>query len=367
MKPAIKFLNSEKTDFQSVLRHRVNSYFKENGISPFADTTMKVKTVILLSLFFSLYSLILFEVFNVWVSLGLAIFLGLVQYAIGTGISHDAIHGAYSRKPIVNKFLSYSFHLIGANPYLWKVTHNQLHHTYTNIPDHDEDLDFAVGIVRTTEGDKWKPFMRFQHFYSFPLYGITSLNWVFKKDFQKFFDKTYRKDENKPHPTREYIELFVFKALYYVMFIVVPLLVMDIAWWQFAIGFVAMHMAEGIALGLVFQSAHLVEGVQFPHANENNTIDDSWAAHQLRTTANFARNNVIIGHLTGGLNQQVEHHLFPTMCHTHYPAIGKIVEETAKEYGLPYVNYPTFGSALQSHFRVLKRLSKKPEKVLQAA
>ncbi|HTE33077.1 MAG TPA: fatty acid desaturase, partial [Chryseolinea sp.] len=116
--------------------------------------------------------------------------------------------------------------------------------------------------------------------------------------------------EESTHPKVEYFNLFFYKAIYYFLFIVLPLLVMGLTWWQFIIGFVAMHFAEGLVLGLVFQLAHVVEDTEIRYA-ENNSIEDSWAVHQLKTTANFAPTNKLANFLCGGLNLQVEHHLFP--------------------------------------------------------
>ncbi|RDC62958.1 Acyl-CoA 6-desaturase [Adhaeribacter pallidiroseus] len=139
------------------------------------------------------------------------------------------------------------------------------------------------------------------------------------------------------------------------MFIALPLLVLDITWWQFVMGFIGMHLAEGLTMGLVFQLAHVVEGTDFPLPNDQGNIEEAWADHQMRTTANFATNSKLAGFLLGGLNRQIEHHLFPKVCHIHYPIISKIVKQTALEFDLPYIESPTFVAALKSHYRMLKK------------
>ena len=139
------------------------------------------------------------------------------------------------------------------------------------------------------------------------------------------------------------------------MFIVVPLLVMDITVWQFLFGFIFMHVAEGLVLGLVFQLAHVVEGTDFPEPSpESGNIEEDWAVHQMQTTANFARKSHLANFLCGGLNFQVEHHLFPNICHVHYREISEIVKATAHEFDLPYHENETFGEALVSHYNTLK-------------
>jgi linoleoyl-CoA desaturase len=143
--------------------------------------------------------------------------------------------------------------------------------------------------------------------------------------------------------------------VYYFLFIVLPLLVLDITWWQFIIGFLAMHMAQGLTMGLVFQLAHVVEGTDFPVPNETGNMEEAWAEHQMRTTANFASDCPLAAFFLGGLNRQIEHHLFPKVCHIHYGKIGKIVKETALEFNIPYTEKPTFIAALKSHYRMLRK------------
>lgn len=311
------------------------------------------KTVFYLTSFVSLYFLILFEVFPIYVTLVLAIALGINMSMIGFNICHDAIHGSYSNNASVNKALGFIFNIIGANVYVWNITHNKIHHTYTNIIGHDGDLDVAPGMVRVSPEEAYKPIHKYQHIYAFFLYSLASLSWFFRKDYVKFFQKQVGSHVNN-HPKIEYFNLFFYKIVYYTLFIVIPLVVMEITWWQFLIGFLMMNFAEGLVLALVFQLAHLVQDTEMPNPKPNEDIAESWAEHQMRTTANFARKSSLAAFTCGGLNFQVEHHLFPKVCHIHYPAISEIVRETALEHGLPYNENETFFSALQSHYRFLK-------------
>ena len=166
----IRFNGKSQKDFFVDVKKQVDTYFKENNISKHANGEMIFKTVFFLTLLFGFYGLIIFEVFSLYASLGFAVGLGMVQAFIGFNICHDAIHGSYSSNRRVNRVLSMVFNLIGANHHVWDVSHNKVHHTYTNIPGHDEDLEVAPGIVRLCPEDKWKPFMKFQHFYAFFLY-----------------------------------------------------------------------------------------------------------------------------------------------------------------------------------------------------
>jgi len=350
----VKFNGRSQSAFYPEVKKQVEAYFKNNNISKNANFEMVFKSVFFLGALVALYLLILLGHFSLMTNLILAILLGMVQAFIGFNVSHDAIHGSYSSNGKINKIMSYSFNLIGANAHVWSVSHNKVHHTFTNIPGHDEDLDVAPGLVRVSPGEERKPIMKFQHLYAFFLYGLASLSWVFRKDYVKFFQKEIGKTDNTSRPKIEYFNLFFFKALYYTLFIVIPLIVLDITWWQFLIGFLAMHLAEGFVLGLVFQLAHVVEGTDFPEPDEEGKLEESWAVHQMQTTANFSRKSFMAKFLCGGLNFQIEHHLFPNICHVHYPEISKIVERTAKAYNVPYIENETFIGALRSHYRTLK-------------
>jgi len=361
MNSKIRFTNTNKSTFFATARQRVDTYFKENNISRYANKAMWGKTIFYLATFLGLYLLLISNQFSLGVMFGLAILIGIFSAFIGFNVCHDAIHGSFSSNPKVNSFFSFIFNLVGASPYMWSITHNVVHHTYTNIPGHDEDIEVAPGLVRIAEDEKVNKIQRFQHLYAFGLYSLASLSWVLRKDYVKFFQKKIGEHPTN-HPKREYFNLFFYKAIYYFLFIALPLIVLDITWWQFLIGFICLHLAEGLVMGLVFQLAHVVEGTDFPLPNDQGNMEEAWADHQLRTTANFATNSKLASFLLGGLNRQIEHHLFPKVCHIHYPMISKIVKQTAHEFNLPYIESPTFMAALKSHYRMLRKLGKEAYK-----
>lgn len=351
----LRFTNVQRSTFFATVRERADAYFRDNRLSRHANGAMWAKTVFFLAAFVLTYGLIMSNQFGVPVMAGLAALLGAICAFIGFNVCHDALHGSFSANKRVNKGLGLIFNLIGASPYVWNITHNVVHHTYTNIAGHDEDIEVAPGLVRLDASEPVRRIQRYQHWYAFLLYGLASLSWVLRKDYKKFFQPKIGQQVAN-HPRREYFNLFFYKAIYYVLFIVVPLVVLDIAWWQWALGFVLMHFVEGLVLGLVFQLAHVVEGTAFPLPDEQNDMREAWAVHQLRTTANFSPDSRLASFLCGGLNRQIEHHLFPKVCHIHYPALARIVRETAHEFNLPYLENPTFVGALQSHRRVLRQL-----------
>jgi linoleoyl-CoA desaturase len=355
MKVTTKFPAPKGANFYTEVRQRVNTDFADRGVSMNANGLMWLKMVLFLSLFVILYFTILLSNADGFILGLLTVVLGIVCAFIGFNVCHDAIHGAFSANKNMNKVLSMIFHLVGANPYVWSITHNVVHHTYTNIPGHDEDIEIAPGLIRISEDEELLSHQRFQQWYAFPLYGLASLSWVLRKDYKKFFQKRIGARENV-HPKIEYFNLFFYKALYYILFIAVPIIFMYITWWQVLLGFVLLHLAQGITMGLVFQLAHVVEGTAFPVPNQSGNMEEAWAEHQMRTTANFATHSPIAAFFLGGLNRQIEHHLFPKVCHVHYGRISRIVKQTALEFGIPYLENATFLSALRSHFRMLKMM-----------
>jgi linoleoyl-CoA desaturase len=346
--------------FVATLRQRVDSYFKTNEISKTGNTTMVLKTVAMFALYLVPYFLLIFgHLQSDLLMLFLATVMGMGMAGIGMGVMHDANHGSYSKYPIVNEFLSYSLCLVGGLPINWQVQHNTLHHTYTNVHEHDGDLDGPV-FLRFSPHQPRKKVHRFQFLYAWFFYGFLTIAWSTSKDFiqlYRFWKMDLLKTKNKKYG-KQLALLISTKILYYTYLVVIPMLVMDVAWWKILIGIFSMHYVAGVFTSTIFQLAHVVEEADFPLPNETGHIENDWIVHQLYTTADFAPKSRILSWFIGGLNFQVEHHLFPNICHVHYRKIAKIVEETAREFNFPYHTKPTFVSALWSHSKMLWRLGR---------
>ncbi|GAB5520732.1 MAG: acyl-CoA desaturase [Rhodothermales bacterium] len=349
----VRFSNKNAKAFIKDVRGRVNAHFKENGISQKANAAMVLKTCIILGGTVATYMLLLSGWFTLWQMLGLCVLLGMGMAGIGFSVAHDALHGAYSHNPTINKLLGYTFDLMGANGYMWKITHNVIHHTYTNIDGIDEDLTVSP-LLRLSPGAPRLWFHKYQHIYGFAAYSFATLNWVFAKDYQQFMKKDIGPYQNKKHPKSEIVTLIWTKLAHYALTIVVPLIVLDVTWWQFAIGFLAMHLTAGTILGIIFQLAHVVEGPEYPQPDDEGMMEYAWLIHEMHTTANFAFNNHPLSWYIGGLNYQIEHHLFPQVCSIHYPKIRSIVQEVAAEYDVPYHYHPSLLAAMKSHYNMLK-------------
>lgn len=350
----ITFNNRRSREFGQAVKKNVYNYFKEKGISKHANAAMVLKTIIILGSYVGAYLLTI----SGWLTLPqmwlMCVVMGIAYAGIGFSISHDALHGAYSSKPWVNKVLGWTFDAVGANGYMWKITHNMIHHTYTNIHGHDEDLEVAA-FIRLSPHSPHKPIHRLQHILAFFAYSFATLFWVFGKDYWYFFKKDLGPYTNKKHPVSEWVTLIVGKVFYYTYALVIPYQVLDITIIQLLIGFVTVHLTAGLILGIIFQLAHVVEETMHPEPDEANHIDNHWILHEMETTNNFARKDKLLCWYIGGLNFQIEHHLFPQICSIHYPEISYIVEETAKEFDIPYNIHETFGEAVASHYRTLKK------------
>lgn len=353
---------SNHRDFVSTLNKRVNDYFKTNNVSKQANSEMIIKTIFMFVLYFVPYGLIVGGFVTGYLGLMmLVLIMSLGLGGIGLSVMHDANHGAYSKKSWVNTLIGYSLNMVGANAFNWKMQHNVLHHSFTNVLDEDEDIS-PRGALRLTPHSEWKKIHRYQFIYAWFLYGLMTIVWLFFKDFQRIV-KYHRNGLAKKHKaniTSEWLILIGTKLIYIGYIFFIPLIFTSLLWWQVLIGIILMHYIAGFMLAIIFQPAHVIEGSEFPLPDENNVLINNWAVHQLHTTTNFGNKSRWFSWYVGGLNFQIEHHLFPSICHVHYRKISSIVKATASEFGLPYKSARTFVGALLGHLRLLKQLGIKP-------
>jgi len=355
--PTIKFNKQDQPEFVRELRKKVNKHFEENNISKHANFNMKFKTAFMLALYFvPLLAMLTGIVSSFWPVLLMWVLMGFGMSGIGLSVMHDANHRSYSANLKVNKTLGFLINFLGAYHENWKIQHNVLHHRFTNVEDMDEDI--ITPVMRFSPNQKYSRAYRFQAFYAPFFYAIMTIYWIFSKDFKqlKRYDKNNLLTKQGIKYKNAMTQLIINKTWYVFMVLVLPIIFVGLPWWEILLGFLVMQFICGLMLSLIFQPAHVVTETDFLELGENGSLENSHAVLQLRTTSNFARKSVFFSWFIGGLNFQVEHHLFPNICHVHYKRISNIVKETAEEFNLPYHQHKTFVEALWSHFSMLNSL-----------
>jgi linoleoyl-CoA desaturase len=346
-----KFSRPQGT-FSQVLKERVNEYFKSANIRPTGDARLFTKSIILLLTGVITYVGWLFMDLPLWASISCAIVMGINHALIGFNMMHDGAHGSYSSNRKLNALMAYTLNLVGGNAFYWNLKHNVAHHTFPNVEGHDEDIDIWP-FIRSNEHQKKLWFHRYQHLYGMVLYCVTYLQWIFMADMRKYMSGSIANSQIKGFTVRQHVIFWVTKLVYAGIFIALP--VYMLGWTVGILSYLASAAATGIVIAVTFQLAHVNEMTHFVVPDpETNTLADEFSVHQFATTANFATRSKVAAWVFGGLNFQVEHHVFPKISHVHYPAIKPIVERTCREFNVPYLEYPTILQAIASHLRYLK-------------
>jgi linoleoyl-CoA desaturase len=360
----VRFPVSGKDSFHQAIIAQVNAYFRNNKLSPYANTQMWVKTAVMISLYFVPYALMVSGAAagHPFAFLALWLMMGIGMVGIGTSVMHDAHHGTYSANKKINKLIGYILELIGGYEVTWKIQHNYLHHTFTNVAGLDEDIDSVV-IFRFSPRQPRYWFHRYQHIYAWFFYMIMTLFWMTAKDYLQVL--RYRQHDllvkHKLTLTQAVSRITLFKMFYYTYIIFLPLLFSGMPWYYIVTGFLIMHCLAGLILSCIFQPAHVVATSEFALPVESHgkkEMEDSWAVHEVENTSDFAPDNKFLTWFIGGLNFQVEHHLFTGICHVHYPKLAPLVRSTAEKFGVQYHVEPTFRKALGDHVRMLKKLGR---------
>ncbi len=339
------------------LKKRVNDYFHNHQIMPTGGSKLYLKAIILVAGQVLIYTHLVFFTPVAWLAVLECMLLGLFTSGIGFNIMHDGAHGSFSKHKGVNRLAALSLDMLGASSVMWNNKHNIIHHTYTNIDGIDDDIE-ARPFLRLAPTQEYRKMHKYQHLYFWFLYGLLYLFWVFFSDYKKYFSGMVGSVAIKKMKATDHILFWGFKALHVVMYIVLPIILCGFTPWL--VGFLVYTFTSGVVLSIVFQLAHTVEETTFPEAVQPiNKMEDEWAVHQLRTTANFATGNKIITWFVGGLNFQVEHHLFPKISHAHYPQISKIIKNTCMEMGVPYIEHPRMTTAIASHISHLRKMGQR--------
>lgn len=353
--PKITFKSSNNAFYPSV-KKSVDAYFKAHNLKKTGNWKLYVKAILSIPAAMGIYVFLLLGHYHWMAGTLISVFFGLTLVYIAFNVMHDACHNSFSERKWVNNMMGMTMNALGSDAFIWKIKHNIIHHTYTNIDRVDDDI--ANGpLLRECTTQKWMPIHRYQFLYMFVLYGISTLSWVAGTDFIRYFKKKIHNTRINKIDLHQHFIFWTSKLSYVFFYILVP--IHFLGWLPWLIGFLVVHFTMGLSLSVVFQLAHIVENTNFDVAGAApKQMDTEWAVHEIRTTSNFAPGNKIVSWLAGGLNYQVEHHLFPQISHVHYGALSKIVREQCALFGLPYNYYPSTGQALYSHVRLMKKLGR---------
>lgn len=345
------------TTFHADLKTRIKNHFSESGIKPTGDSGLYFKAIILVVAYIAVYTHLVFFTPHWAFALLECILLGGLASGIGFNVMHDGAHGSFSRKGWVNELAGVSINFLGANVFMWKTKHNVVHHSFTNIDEVDDDMN-ARPFLRLCPNQRHLKIHKYQHYYFLFVYSLLYLYWVFVTDYKKYVTQKVGIMPIQKMTWKDHVSFWGFKLTHLILFIFIPIYFVGVIPWL--IGFLVFGFATGIFLSTVFQLAHSVEEASFPLPDKvTHKLEDDWAVHQLKTTSNFATKNKALSWFIGGLNFQIEHHLFPNVSHIHYPAISKIIKETCREYNIPYLEHEKMRWAFASHVHHLKSLGHK--------
>jgi linoleoyl-CoA desaturase len=345
--------NNKSAPFMAALNEKVNTYFSGNQIAKTGNWKIFTKSLVLFPTHIALYVLMVSLHFGSVYNVIAAILLGFTSALIGFNAMHDGSHGSYSKNKTVNLLMGYSLNLLGGEAYFWRTKHNVLHHTYTNISGLDDDIE-KHPLFRFCKQQERRWFHRFQHLYWIFLYPLSSIFWIYIGDYKKYFSGKIIGEYKYPKMNlAEHITFWITKIANLFLFIVLPIYTIGLM--PALVCFFTMHFVLSVTLTIVFQLAHAVEKTSFGSIEEGN-IEKEWAVHQIETTADFAPQSRLLAWLLGGLNFQVEHHLFPKISHVHYPALNKFIKETCLQFNITYIENRTFFGAFRSHILYLKKL-----------
>ncbi len=346
--------------FHRELTRQVNAYFASTGRSRGANTAMVVKTITLLTWFAATYVLLVFVVSSVWAVVALCASLVLATAGIGFSVQHDANHGAYTKSALANRLLGFTLDMLGACSFIWRVKHNIAHHTYTNVDGSDDDMSVGV-LARLAPEQRHFAAHKLQHLYLWPLYGFLLLKWHFTYDFKNLARGRVAGTRFKRPRGWDLVEVVLGKLAFFGLAFIIPAITHPL--WTVVACYFAISFATSVMLAVVFQLAHCVEEAGFASADSNGRLPLGWAEHQVASTVDFAPRNRVLTWYVGGLNYQVEHHLFPRICHVHYPALSVIVKNVCRERGVRFNEHSTLRGAIASHWRWLRRMGEAPEPV----
>jgi linoleoyl-CoA desaturase len=345
-----------RTAFRDDLEAEAAAFFEGSGVLRQGSHALWLKTVVLGAWLAGSYWLLVFVIIQPWLAVLTAVSLACAMAGVGFNVQHEGGHRAYAVSSRVNRGMAFSLDLLGGSSYFWRYKHAIAHHSYPNIAGSDDDVYLGI-LGRLTPHDRRRGFHRFQHLYVWLLYALLAIKWQLLDDFRSIVRPGVADTRVPRPPAGEHVLFWAGKILFFGLALGLPMLFHP--WLRVVAFFLLTGATLGLLLGVVFQLAHCLGEAKFatpPLPGQAMTCD--WATHQVESTVDFARHNGPLTWFIGGLNFQIEHHLFPRVCHTHYPALSKIVERVCLKHGVRYMAHASAGKALRSHYRWLRLLGR---------
>lgn len=340
------------------LRARVHELLADRALIQRAKIQLYSKGLVALALLAVGWCTIMFMPPSLVFAIPALVLIGLGLTIVALSVQHDANHGAYFSSRRLNHLVGWTFDcLVGISSYTWRVKHNNAHHTYTNVFGYDDDVG-QTPIAAFCPDEPAKPWHRYQHVYIWPLYCLMGLRWQVAGDIAAFFRGRVGQSRVRPPRGWDLVGVVSGKMIFLGWALVAPMLIYP--WWIVLIGYLLVAMALSFAMATTFQLAHCMTEASFTSASE--LTDDNrrcWAKHEIESTVNFCPRNPVLTWLLGGLNFQIEHHLFPRVPHTLYPRIASVIQKTCTEYGVRYNVHPNLLSALKSHCNHLYQMGQR--------
>jgi len=343
-------------DFIVETRRDVERYLGSGRTRARGLVELYLKAVVGLGVLVGSWTALMFADPGVW--LGLTALAGLWLGTMLTAfcVMHDANHGSYFRSRRLNHLLGWTGDsLLGFSSYAWRVKHNVAHHTYTNVDEYDADIT-QVPVARFMPTQEPRPWYRLQHLYIWPLYGLMGLRWQTIGDVAALSRGSIGRSALRKPGGWDLAGLVGGKAIFVGWALALPMLVYP--WWLVLAAYAAFSAVVSLVMAVTFQLAHCVEEADFVTAGQATAERRIWAVHEVETTVNFCPRNRALTWALGGLNFQIEHHLFPGVPHTHYAHLAEIVQRNALRHGIRYTAHPTLRAALRSHYRHLRSMGR---------
>jgi len=354
----------DKSKFYTTVKQRVAEVIKQEKLNQ-DSKMMYFKTFLIFLGWFVFYYLSMIKGYTL-----AAFAFGLIHSHLGISISHDGCHGSYSKNSFLSYLASCTLDLMGGSSLVWCMQHNIGHHPNSNrngdknideFDQFDPDVRSGFPIMRFNPHQPWAPHHRYQHIYIFLLYSIVGPRW-YVSDVRAVLSRKYNAMRFFEIPQEEVYKVMVTKFIFLVYSFIIPafyldsfwrILFLDLIWWT----------VTSYSFCLVFATNHLTDTSEFPSEQTKNR---DWAELQVLTTTNYATDSTFWTWLSGALNFQIEHHLFPGIPHTYYPYIAPVVKKTCKEFNLPYSYFPTYWEAMGSYVRHLKNLGNPPDQKIKS-